>query len=391
MNLQTKAVVNPALQTSSLCLGVSYGSRDDTADRSGVAHMLEHLLMSASLDGGPSFCERVESIGGIVNAETGLEQMRFYARVHADDADEVADLLCKAVLQPLLTSADLDRERKIVLEELAAAEADPNDAVQDAILTALFHGHPLGLPVGGSPAAIRRLNMADIADHLESEFLSRAMTLAVVGPRAPATGCQRAKTGPAASPRPAASIPLQPLMASVARWPDEYAWVCAGARSPAYGDPGRHAYQVLAALLGAGATSLIYRRLRNELGLAYAFHAWERGYSEAGAWRILVGVDRGNCEEVLRTVRELLAGIADAGPAGPDLAAALRQAEMRLILDAEDPMTLAQLVTEHAAAGEVNWSVDAELARLRAVTAEAVAGAAAGVLEGMVTVVRPEG
>jgi predicted Zn-dependent peptidase len=391
LSLQTKVVLNPRLQTSSLCLGVAYGSRHDTARRGGLAHVLEHLLMSAPLDGGPSFCERVESMGGIVNAETGLEHLRFYARAHADDTDEVAGLLLQAVLQPMLAQEDLDRERKVVLEELAAAEADPNDAVQDAILAALFPAHPLGLPVGGSATAIRRLSIADITGRLQSEFLSRVMTLAVVGPRPPTAFCELAKSGPAVSRWPAADVPLEPVTAPVTRWPDEYSWICAGARSPARGDPERHAYQILATLVGSGASSLMYRRLRNEMGLAYAFHAWERGYSEAGAWRVLVGADRGNGEEILRTVRNLLGDIAEAGPTGADLAAARRQAEMRLILDAEDPMALAQLTAEHATAGEARWSVDFELAQLKGVTAQAVAGAAARVLQGLVTVVRPEG
>jgi predicted Zn-dependent peptidase len=384
-------VVDTRLRTTAICLGVACGSRHDPAGLGGLAHLLEHLLFSVPLPGGYSFCERVQQLGGQANAETGLEQMHFYARVGADDADEVAGLLCEAVLSAELSQASLDGEREVVLKELAGAAADPQDAAQDAILAALFPAHPLGRPVGGSKAEVRQVSLADIRRHRESEFLARAMTLVVVGPRALGPVSRSlARNWPACSRR-SDHDPLGSVARVTPRWPDEFSWVCLGARSPALGEPGSAAYRVLAGLLGGSPASLLYRQLRGERGLAYEFHAWNRAYSESGAWRVLIGADQATGETVVEVVSTLLAEIAKDRPLARELHAAQREAEMELTFAIEDPMEFAQLIAEGTRSGTVTWSAEQELADLRAVSPEAVSLAAESVLAGLTTVVRPQG
>ncbi|MFK8907900.1 M16 family metallopeptidase [Streptomyces sp. YS-3] len=387
--LPTIALLDERLRTTSVCLAVRYGSRDDPAEHGGLAHLLEHTLMSAPLDGRPSFCEQVERLGGNANAETGLDIMLFYAQVHADDADAVARLLHQAVLRPELTDAVLDTERDAVLQELAAAQADPGDVVQDAFLARLFPGHPLGRPVGGDVGQIRRLTLADVQEGHRTRFLTSAMTLVVVGPRLPRLDGLGRTVAPTAVPAPARALP--PLAPdSAVDWPDEYGWVCVGARSAAAGDPGRRRFAVLAQLLGDSPSSPLYRRLRNQAGLAYSFACWDRGYQEAGAWRVLVGVEPGNGETVVGIVRDLLTELASAGPDPEDLEAARRQARMRLILDSESPLDHLRMVAQRSRAGTAEWSLAAELAALDSVDAAQVRAAAAEVLAGLTVAVRPE-
>ena len=85
--LPLRTVLDDRLKTTSFCFAVGYGSRDDPAGRGGIAHLLEHLVMSSPLVGGVSFSEYVERRGGQANAQTGMEVMLYHAQVHADDAD----------------------------------------------------------------------------------------------------------------------------------------------------------------------------------------------------------------------------------------------------------------------------------------------------------------
>ncbi|MFI8101236.1 M16 family metallopeptidase [Streptomyces sp. NPDC086023] len=383
--------IDERLRTTSLCLAVASGSRDDPADRGGAAHLLEHLVMSVPMAGGASFSERVERLGGRTNAETGLEQTLYYAQVHADDADEVAGLLLRAFTAPDFTAAALDDEREVVFQELAAAAADPADVVQDAVLGALFPGHPLGRPVGGDPGQLRAVTLADVrAAH--TALVSAPSTLVVVGPRLP-----RVLAGLPRGTRPAPKAPAlpapEPGPGAVAAWPldADYCWVCLGARSPEAGSALRPVYTVLAQLLGSSPSSLLYRALRGERQLSYSFQAWDRGYREAGAWRVLVGTTPQQADEVVGTVRGLLAGLAADGPAPEDLAAARRQAEVSLLLDTEEPLEHARLTADRTAAGTRPWSLDAETAALRSVTAGQIRTAAAHVAERLLVTVRPEG
>ncbi|MFF2546254.1 M16 family metallopeptidase [Kitasatospora sp. NPDC058063] len=394
------AVVDERLTTTSLCLAVGYGARHDPSGLGGLAHLLEHALMSASVDGAASFTERVERLGGHANAETGMELMLFYARVHADDADEIAGDLLHAVLTPHWTVDGLWAERGVVLSELAAVEADHADVVQDRFLARLFAGHPLGLPVGGERGALEAFELPAVEEGHRSVFLASPMTLFVVGPRVPERLAAHAVRVPGheprlpaaagAVPRPAQSPAPVEAYRGAPRWPAQYAWAAIGARSVPTEDPARHAYDLLGQLMGGAASSLLYRRLRNDRGLAYMFQSWNRCYRETGAWRVLVGVDEGSGPAVLETVREVLAELAATGPTEDDLAAARRQARMGLIVSCEEPLEFVRMIAQQTAAGTLAWSAQDELAALDAVTAEDVRRAAAAVSAELVAVVWPE-
>ncbi|POX64463.1 hypothetical protein C3492_05370 [Streptomyces sp. Ru62] len=387
-------VVDERLKTTGLCLAVGYGARHDPRGQGGIAHLFEHLVMSAPMGSRRSFSERVESLGGHANATTRLEAMQFYAQVHADDADATVAELQQVLLEPTWTQDLLDSERSVVRQELAAAAADPSDTVQDAFFARLFPEHPLGRPVGGTVGELDGLTL----DHLYAQHRrvldDSPMTLVVVGPAIPASlGADVHAPGAAvASAAPPALVPLPPAPTGTDDLkPDgDFCWVCVGARAPRAGDPRGAAHTLLAKLLGSSPSSLLYRRLRTEKGLAYNFQAWSRGYAESGAWRFLAGVETANAGLLVDTVASALREVADAGPTEAGLAAARRQAEMGLLLSTESPLEYAQLIAQRTACGTVSWTLEEELARLRAVTAEDVRAAAAEVHAGLLAVVRPE-
>ncbi|GGN21667.1 M16 family metallopeptidase [Streptomyces fuscichromogenes] len=382
-------------RTSVLCLAVGFGSRDDPEGQGGVAHLLEHLLMSAPLDGGSSLSERVERLGGQANAITGLDRMFFQVQVLGSQVPEVAGLLTRAVLEPCLDDGVLDTERQAVLQELAAAAADPSDTVQDAFLAALFPGHPLGRPVGGTAEEVRRLRLPDVLAVHREVFLDRRTALVCTGGTGPeevAKHLAGTATTPTTGSVPAA-VPLSEP--AVEAWrprtggSDGFSWFATGGRAPAVDDPRRHAYTVLAQLLGPSPASVLYRTLRGREGLVYAFHTWERSYTESGAWRVLAGVEDGNLVRAQEVVRDLLLTVADRGPDPEDLAVARRQAVMDLVTRAERPWDHALTLSQETVLGTRSWSVSDGIRDLEQVTAEEVRLAAAAIAEHQTTVVRP--
>ncbi|ROP47786.1 pitrilysin family protein [Streptomyces sp. PanSC9] len=391
-------------RTTTLCLAVDFGSRDDPPARGGVAHLLEHVLMSAPVDGGRSLSERVERLGGRANATTGLDRMFFQAQVLGDHVPEVARLLTRAVLDPQLDEAVLETERQAVLQELAAAAADPSDTVQDAFLAACFSGHPLGRPVGGTDQAMRAMELADVLGAHRDVLLRRRMTLVCTGATAPAEVAEQLAGTPfagvpAARPSAAAEPAAEPLPDLAAEpWtprdtsadPDGFSWFATGSRSPSVHDPRRHAFTVLAQLLGPSPASPLYRRLRGQEGLVYAFFTWSRGYTETGAWRIMAGVENRNLRRAQEVVREVLLEIAADGPDPEDLAVARRQAVTDLVTTAERPWDHAMALSQETGLGTRPWSLETGIRDLERVTAEQVRQAANFVTEHQLTVVRPE-
>ncbi|MFG3101420.1 M16 family metallopeptidase [Streptomyces sp. NPDC048182] len=396
-DLPVIGVYEPRLRTTTFCLAVAHGARQDPRGGCGVAHLLEHLLFSLPSDGATSFAERVERGGGHANAQTGVETTLFYAQVAAEDAAGTADALLRAVLRPRLTDpAPFDRERAVVVSELRTAAADPADTVQDAAAAAVFPGHPLARPVGGDLDELATLTPEGVLREHREVFLRAPMSLVVVGP-APVPGLDALlrdalptarTTAPGDVERPPLSAPDTTLPALPRG--DDIAWVCLAGRTPAAGTPGTAAYELLATLLGSSPSSLLYRTLRGDESLSYSFAAWSRPYTEGGLWRLLAGVEGHAVERLVDLVRGLLTDIAEGRIRDEDLLAARRKTEMSLVLQAENPLDHALLIALRGRAGTQPWSIDANRAELAAVTAADVSAAAAALLAEHVVVVRPE-
>ncbi|WP_406841527.1 M16 family metallopeptidase (plasmid) [Streptomyces sp. AHU1] len=387
-------LIDERLSTTTICLASKYGAQQDPVGQCGLAHVLEHVLMSTPVGTVPSLSEHVERLGGHANAETGLDRMLFYAQVHPDDADEVTSLLYQAVLEPSWSDDVLEREKRAVFQELAVAAADDSDVVQDEFLAHLFPNHPLGRPVAGTKADVERCDTASVAAAHGQRLLTAPLSVIVVGPALPKTvdpvvaGIDpRTLAAIGTSPwTPPASPPPEP--AAPVQWADKFTWVCAGARSVANHDPLRPTFNVLAQLLGSSPSSVLYRRLRGEAGLAYTFQSWNRGYADTGAWRVLAGVEPGNGEAALDVIRSVLDEIATHGPDPDDLVSARRQERMRVLTSVDSPLECARYLAMRGG-GPGTWSPADEVAHIDAVDADGVRRAAAQVRDGLRAVASP--
>lgn len=387
----------PHLRTTSLCVALGHGARHDPADAAGTAHLLEHLVMSVPLADGIPLCEYIESLGGSCNAQTGPESLLIHAQVLNQDAERVIGRLCEALLRPQLTEGALDAERRVVLQELAAAAADPSDTVQDAYLSRLFDGHPLASPVGGLPDSVLGVTAAGLRQAHATVLATAPLAVAVVGGlsadrvRAALAGGGLSGLPAPALPDPRSSARPGPAVPGlVDAWPSEFCWMVVGGRAPHATDPRRFAYTVLGHLLGASPASLLYARLRNDEALAYSFRSWARSYSDSGAWRMMAGAEPGNAPRLLAVFREVLAEVAADGPAPTAFAAAVRQAVVEAVLEAESPIDHAIALASRRILDARPWGPDEDIAALQRVTPAEVAAAAADLSEHLVAVVRPE-
>ncbi|MGW4059787.1 M16 family metallopeptidase [Amycolatopsis sp. NPDC004747] len=378
----------PWLQTTTLCVALARGSRDDRPGRAGAAHLFEHLVMSAR-GSGSALTDLVEERGGTANASSGNEMTLYYARVADEDAPRVAAALWRAVESPEITEADLAREKNVVAQEIATARADAADVVQDAFLADLFGSHPLGRPVAGDPGEVARFTLADAEAERERGLPPHRVV--VVGGADPG--------------RIRAALPEHALLARDVRRPGgppeeappgpaavppsdgEFAWVAVGGRAVPAGDPGRSAYTVLGHLLGSSPASSLYRELRDAAGLAYTFQAWPSHYSDAGAWRVLMGVESGNVAKAVAVVEGLLHRIAETGPSAREHGIAVRQAVGQCRRDAEDPWQLTIDLALHGGLDRA-WTPESEQEALRQVTPDQVRAAAARVADTLKVTVR---
>lgn len=133
----------PAVHSASVGVWVGVGSRDEGATVAGAAHFLEHLLFkSTPTRSAVDIAQAMDAVGGELNAFTAKEHTCYYAHVLGSDLPLAVDLVADVVLNGRCAADDVEVERDVVLEEIAMRDDDPEDALADMFLAALFGDHP---------------------------------------------------------------------------------------------------------------------------------------------------------------------------------------------------------------------------------------------------------
>ncbi len=172
----------PSVRSASVGVWVGVGSRDEGATVAGAAHFLEHLLFKST----PSrtavdIAQSMDAVGGELNAFTAKEHTCYYAHVLDSDLALAVDLVADVVLNGCCAANDVELERDVVLEEIAMRDDDPEDALGDMFLSALFGDHPVGRPVIGTAQSVASMTRNQLHSFHVRRYTPERMVVAVAG------------------------------------------------------------------------------------------------------------------------------------------------------------------------------------------------------------------
>lgn len=383
----------PGAVSASVGFWVPVGSRDEREDALGATHFLEHLLFKgtptrSAFDIAVAFDE----VGGEHNAVTTKEHTCYYAKVRDRDVPMAIDVLADMIVSSVLDAEEFERERDVILDELAMADDDPADVAGER-LAELVHGeHPLGRPIGGSPASIREVSRDRVAEHYREHYGPGDVVVTVAG----AVDHDRIVallqdalhrygwslgTG---APRPRrASDPAAPGAGGlvVVDRPLEQVNLMIGMPGIVAGDPRRGALAVLNAVLGSGMSSRLFQEVRERRGLAYAVYSYSSGYSDAGLMSLAAACAPRKAIEVAELMgaelERLVEGVsADElrrakGQLAGGSALALEDSDARMSRLGRAELTLGELADIDAALERIDAVTDADV---RALAAELAGG-----------------
>lgn len=148
----------------------------------GAAHFLEHLLFkSTPTRSAVDIAQSMDAVGGELNAFTAKEHTCYYAHVLDTDLALAVDLVSDVVLNGRCAADDVELERDVVLEEIAMHDDDPEDALGDVFLSAMFGRHPVGRPVIGSVDSIEAMTRTQLHSFHVRRYTPERMVVAVAG------------------------------------------------------------------------------------------------------------------------------------------------------------------------------------------------------------------
>ena len=303
----------PGRETVAAGVWITRGSAHEDDELSGATHLVEHLTLRRC--GGRDRHELaalVDRLGGDVDAWTGSEMMGVSLTTTVESLGDGLDLLVDAVTDPSFEPEDLELERRVILAELELIHDDPSELVEEALLRAAWDGHPLARPVIGSSESVRSLDASTLMKHHRDLIAPGRLVVAVAGDLngLDANGHLDRLALESKPVRPnLPALEWQGKRETVTRsWADQVHTRMAF-EAIASGDDRLAALSVLNRLLGVGAASRLFQKLREGEGLTYDI--WSAlsirgpgGLLEVG-WACAPGVNHLVWEMVIAEVERL--------------------------------------------------------------------------------------
>ena len=334
----------PQAYSVTMGLWMEVGSRDEDPALGGVSHFIEHMAFKGTSRRGPlDIAKEIDRLGGLANAFTSKENTCFHARALAAHLPDLADLLLDIFLHPVFDSQELERERRVILQEISCVEDTPDDLVHTLFSQNFWPAHPLGRPVLGTVETVSGLDRGAILNYLSSSYLPQALVVAAVGDlehekllEMVAKPLEKlTATKPCAArrpPQPAAGLHFKHREL-------EQAHIILGAPAPSAIHPDRFTAAILNLILGGNMSSRLFQEVRERRGLAYAVYSYLSSYSDSGMLGIYLGVPPARAAEAVRVVRQELSRLAATPISEQELAEAKDGLKGSILLAAENPET----------------------------------------------------
>ncbi len=367
----------PTVRSASISLYIGAGSRYERDEEAGLSHFLEHLLFKGSRKrpSAKEIAEAIDGVGGVMNGGTDRELTVYYVKVARPHLDLALDVLVDLVRNPLLDPSEFEKERRVVLEELAMV-ADSPQQLTDLLLDAtLWPGQPLGRDVAGTPESVSALTPEMAAQYLGRQYVANNVVIGLAGD---IDHQEMVDAIWAAMGDWEAGTPSRWFPASDGGGPrcglrykkTEQAHIEVAVRGLPLSHPDRYALSFLSVILGEGMSSRLFMELRERRGLVYDIHSYVSHFQDTGAFTVYAGVDPQKAAETVQIILEEMARLRDQGPSSEELTKARELSKGRLLLRMEDTRAVSGwLGGQELLLGKVN-SIDDAIAEMEAATLE---------------------
>ncbi len=308
-------VPNPSSQAVVVDAFVKVGSRHEPERVNGISHFLEHLNFKGTRNYRTAklLSEAIDSVGGVMNANTGKEHTQYYAHVSSKHINLAFDVVTDLFLHPTFKPKEIEREKGVIIEEINMYLDNPPGHVLDILEEGMWPGHSLGRFITGTPKHIRAITKKDILDYRKTFYAPQNTIVAVAGKFEEEDvkllvnkywlDYDGAKVVPV--PEPASGqnqikVVMQPKQTNQAHF-------AIGFKAYNHDDDRNYALNVLSAVLSGGMSGRLFTEVRERRGLAYYIDASHDSYADTGTFVVRAGVEIGKIDMSLEVViKELI-------------------------------------------------------------------------------------
>ncbi len=312
-----RILCEPIPSVRSVAVGVwcRAGVVDEPPALNGISHLTEHMFFKGTTKRtAAEISAAIDGVGGVLDAFTETENVAFYARVLYEHLPLAFDVLADIFLGSTVPAEELAKEKNVVAEEIRLYEDSPDDKIHDLVMRALEPAQAVGLPILGSRDSLAAIGRDEIQKFRGDLFTGDRVVVAGAGYLEPESFLATAEehfgavpAGPARLTPPPASWP--PFQTAVEK-DTEQTHFCLGFPALPFDHPDKYVFAALVTLLGGNTSSRLFRRVRDERGLAYAVFAYGRNFRDRGALVAYAGTAPDRALETRDLVRAQIADLA---------------------------------------------------------------------------------
>ena len=293
----------------SVALGVwvKVGSRYESPAENGISHFLEHMFFKGTGKRSPKdIAVEIDSMGGDLNAFTSRENTAFYIKVLDEYLEKGVDLLSDIFVHSTFPEDELEKEKKIIKEEIKMVEDTPDDFIHDLFNQTIWGHEGLGQSILGRRDTVASFTREDVIRHISKYYGTKDIIISCAGKFQPAKllemlgerfGALRRGSEPRKGPAPEFRSDIKVYTKDISE-----AHICIGVPSVSQTSEDRYALFVLNTLLGGGVSSRLFQEIRENRGLAYSVYSYTSMYIDTGLWGVYAGVSKKRIREVAELI-----------------------------------------------------------------------------------------
>ncbi|MCP4582972.1 MAG: insulinase family protein [candidate division Zixibacteria bacterium] len=368
----------PAVRSISIGFWVDIGSRDEPEGLEGISHFIEHMVFKGTASRSPlDIVSYIESVGGVLNAFTSRENTCFLAKIIDLQLPRAVEILADLVFNARFDKDDINKEKKIVLDEINEVKDTPSDLVHDFFAQSIFGNHNLGKPILGSSRTIKALSKNKITSFLAANYLRRRMMVVASGNLKHNDLVRLVKRhfpdSQANHARPIKRVKpgIQPGL-YVKKQNTNQTHICIGTPAVKFSHPRRAALLLLNSILGGSMSSKLFQKIREEMGMAYTVFSYLDFFMDAGVIGVYLNTEKKYAGPVITAVCDELEKLKQKKIDNKELESAKEQLKGSLVLGLENTSHRMNRLAKHELLLGKYITVDETIAEIDKITSTQV-------------------
>lgn len=349
--LRVASIPLEGMSTVALAISVDVGSRYEEPEENGLSHFLEHMAFKGTASRSAlDIAEAFDDMGASMNAYTSSEQTVYYARALPQDLPQIVEIFADILQRSTFAEEELERERGVILQEIAMHQDTPEDLVMDYFHEAMYGDQPLGRSILGTITHVSSFTSDDLRCYMQKHYVPARMVVSAAGVVDHEALVELVKQhfvyNETGEPH-AAELAIYRGGDKRVTADFEQMHLMLGFPGVSVADKDYYAAQVMATALGGGMSSRLFQEVREKRGLAYSVYAFLSSQIDSGIFGVYAAAGEISAAELAPVLCEEIKRLAEQGISEAELQRAKRQHLAGLQMMRESVSTIAEWMGKH--------------------------------------------